>query len=110
MLDLRLYMLQRITAMFMGPFVLGHIAVMIYAIQGGLTTAESLGRTQGGVFWFLFYGSFVIMVSVHAVIGLLVIIHEFRGVKGFALSTITWSICLVFLFMGTRAVSAVTLL
>ena len=56
MLDLRLYMLQRVTALLMAPLVLGHLAVMIYAVQGGLTTAEILGRTQGSVAWFLFYG------------------------------------------------------
>jgi len=47
MLNLRLYMLQRITALLMAPLVIGHLAVMIYAIQGGLSTAEILGRTQG---------------------------------------------------------------
>ena len=32
MLELRLYMAQRITALIMAPLVIGHIAVMIYAI------------------------------------------------------------------------------
>ena len=63
MLNLHLYMLQRITALIMAPLVLGHLAVMIYAIQGGLTVAEILGRTQGSWFWFLFYGLFVLAVS-----------------------------------------------
>ena len=39
MLDLRLYMLQRLTALIMAPLVIGHIAVMIYAVTfagGGL--------------------------------------------------------------------------
>ena len=58
MLDLRLYMLQRLTALIMAPLVIGHIAVMIYAVQGGLSAAEILGRTQGSVFWFSFYGQF----------------------------------------------------
>jgi len=40
MLTLRLYMVQRITALLMAPFVLGHLAVMIFAIQGGLSAAE----------------------------------------------------------------------
>ncbi|AUJ63521.1 succinate dehydrogenase [Aestuarium zhoushanense] len=110
MLNLRLYMLQRLSALFMGPFVLVHIAVMIYAIQGGLSTAEILGRTQGSVFWFLFYATFVIAVSVHSAIGLRVIAHELLGLKGFALSTLTWGICVVLLFMGGRAVTAVTML
>ena len=109
MLDLRLYMLQRLSALFMGPFVMVHIAVMIFAIQGGLGTAEILGRTQGSVFWFLFYAGFVIAASVHSAIGLRVIAHEMLGMKGIALSTLTWGICLVLLVMGGRAVIAVTL-
>jgi len=110
MLDIRLYMLQRLSAVFMAPFVLVHIAVMIYAIQGGLSTAEILGRTQGSVFWFLFYASFVIAVSIHAAIGLRVLAHEMLGLKGFGLTALTWGICAVFLIMGARAVAAVTLL
>ncbi|NCF47144.1 MAG: succinate dehydrogenase, partial [Alphaproteobacteria bacterium] len=56
MLTVRLYMLQRVTALLMAPLVVGHIGVMIYAVQGGLSAAEILGRTQGSVFWFSFYG------------------------------------------------------
>ncbi len=109
MLDLKLYMAQRISAMIMAPLVLGHIAVMIYAVQGGLSTAEILGRTQGSAFWFLFYGTFVIAVSVHIAIGLRVIAHEWLRLTGFWLSTLTWVICLVLLCMGARAVMAVTM-
>lgn len=108
MLDLRLYMAQRITAMVMIPLTIGHLAVIIYAIQGGLTTAEILGRTQGSVFWFLFYGTFVLAVSVHAAIGLRVIAHEWLRLKGVWLSVLTWTVCLVLLVMGARAVLAVT--
>lgn len=108
MLDLRLYMLQRITALIMAPLTLGHIAVMIYAVQGGLTAAEILGRTQGSPFWFLFYGSFVLAVSVHAAIGLRVILHEMAGLKGRSLSVVSWGIAAVLLAMGTQALIAVT--
>lgn len=110
MLDVRLYMLQRISALIMAPLTLGHIAVMIYAIQGGLTTAEILGRTQGSVLWFVFYGTFVIAVSVHAAIGLRVILSEMMRLSRFALSAFTWGTCLILLFMGARAVTAVTML
>ena len=74
MLDIRLYMAQRLSALIMVPLVIGHIAVMIYAVQGGLTVNEILGRTQGSFAWFLFYGSFVVAVSVHGAIGLRVIL------------------------------------
>lgn len=110
MLSLRLYMAQRLSAMVMAPLVLGHIAVMVYAIQGGLTTAEILGRTQGSILWFLFYGSFVVAVSIHAAIGLRVILHETTGLRGAALEAFTYSTGFVLLIMGGRALSAVTLL
>lgn len=108
MLDLRLYMLQRLSALVMGPFVLVHIGIMIYAIQGGLTAEEILGRTQGSVGWFLFYGLFVVAAGLHAAIGLRVIIHEWTGLKGAALTAVMWSIGILLTVMGGRAVLAVT--
>lgn len=108
MLDLRLYMLQRISALIMVPLTLGHIAVMIYAVQGGLTTAEILSRTQGSIFWFLFYGLFVVAVSVHAAIGLRVILHEATGIKGMALTLFMWLVFMLLMVLGWRAVIAVS--
>ena len=108
MLNLRLYMLQRITALLMAPLVLGHLAVMIYAIQGGLSSAEILGRTQGSLAWFLFYGTFVVAVSIHGAIGLRVIFHEWGGLKGIALVVLMWLTGLGLLLLGARAVWAVT--
>jgi fumarate reductase subunit C len=108
MLDLKLYLLQRLTALIMAPLVVGHIAVMIYAIQGGLSAAEILGRTQGSFGWALFYGGFAATVSVHAAIGLRVIVHETLKIKGAALSALTWIAFLGLFYMGARAVWAVT--
>lgn len=109
MLDLRLYMAQRLSAMVMIPLTLGHIAVMIYAIQDGLSAAEILGRTRGSVLWFIFYGLFVLAVSLHAAIGLRVIVHETLGLKGRALDIFMWLAGLLLLVTGLRAVLAVTL-
>lgn len=109
MLDLRLYMAQRLSAMVMIPLTLGHLAVMIYAMRGGLTGGEILARTQGSAFWFLFYGTFVAAVSVHGAIGLRVIVHESFGLRGPALSLLTWGSFLFLFLMGARAVMAVTL-
>lgn len=108
MLNLRLYMLQRITALLMAPLVLGHLAVMIYAIQGGLSAAEILGRTQGSLLWFLFYGTFVVAVSIHGAIGLRTIAVEWGGLKGPALEVFMWLTGLSLLATGARAVWAVT--
>ncbi len=108
MIGLRLYMLQRITALLMAPLVLGHLAVMIYAIQGGLSAAEILGRTQGSVAWFLFYGVFVVAVSIHGAIGLRVVLYEWAGLKGVVLEAAMWAVGGALFAMGTRAVWAVT--
>ena len=109
MLDIRLYTAQRLSALIMVPLVIGHIAVMIYAVQGGLTVNEILGRTQGSFAWFLFYGSFVVAVSVHGAIGLRVISFEWLGLKGRSLTILSWMVFAGLLGLGRRAVFAVTL-
>ena len=109
MLGFRLYLAQRISAMLVAPLVLLHLAVMIYAIQGGLSAEEILGRTQGSLFWGLNYGLFVVAVSVHAAIGLRVVIHETLGTGKAALDALTVFLCGLFLVLGGRAVYAVVL-
>ena len=108
MLNLHLYMAQRLTALIMVPLTIGHLAVMIYAVQDGLSVAEILARTQGSLVWFLFYGSFVFTVSIHAAIGMRAIMFEWLGIKGAVLSVISWGLCLLLLGLGGRAVWAVT--
>ena len=109
MLDLRLYMAQRLSALIMAPLVIGHIAVMIYAVQGGLSAGEILGRTRGSLFWALFYGGFVVAVSVHTAIGIRTIISEWTGLRGAVLNALSWGIFGLLLIMGGRAVLAVTM-
>lgn len=108
MLDMRLYMLQRLSALVMAPLVVGHIAVMIYAIGGGLSAAEVLGRTQGSIGWMMFYGTFVVAVSIHAAIGLRVVLAETIRIGRLPLNLFSWAVCLVLLYMGLSAVHAVT--
>ena len=107
-MSLRLYMLQRITALLMAPLVLGHLAVMIYAIQGGLSAEEILGRTQGSVAWFLFYGLFVVAVAIHGAIGLRTIAQEWGGLRGPVLDLFMWATGTGLFLLGARAVWAVT--
>ena len=109
MLDLRLYMAQRLSALIMAPLVIGHLAMMIYAVQGGLSAGEILGRTRGSMFWALFYGGFVVAVSVHAAIGLRTIISEWTSLRGPLLNGFAWVIFVGLLAMGGRAVLAVTM-
>lgn len=108
MLDLRLYLLQRLSALVMIPLVLGHLGVMVYAVQDGLSAAEILGRTRGSLFWGVFYGLFVLAVSVHASIGVRVIVSETLGLRGAALIWLTGGLFVALFLMGARAVYAVT--
>ena len=106
-MEFRLYLLQRLSALIMAPLVIGHIAVMIYAIQGGLTAAEILGRTQGSLFWGTFYGVFVVAVATHAAIGLRTVANEWLSLQGAALDALTCLVGLGLLALGGRAVFAV---
>lgn len=109
MLDVRLYLAQRITALVMAPLVIGHLAVMIYAVQGGLSGAEILARTQGSVLWALFYGAFVLAAAIHAAIGIRAIAYEVAGIRGTALNLLSLGFGALLLVMGLRAVAAVVL-
>ena len=107
MLGVRLYMAQRISAMVMAPLVLVHLILIVYAVQGGLTAAEILARTKGSLAWALFYGLFVIAASVHAAIGLRVVMHEWAGMDGAALGAVTIATGVALLLPGLYAVLAV---
>jgi len=108
MSEFHLYMAQRLSALIMAPFVLVHIGVMIYAIQGGLSAAEILGRTQGSLFWFAFYGLFVVAVSIHASLGLRTILGEWAGLRGRTRDGAAVLIGLGLFALGAYAVYAVT--
>ncbi|MCP4072800.1 MAG: succinate dehydrogenase [Hyphomicrobiales bacterium] len=109
MIGVRLYLAQRLSAMVMVPLVFGHLAIMIYAIRDGLSAAEILSRTQGSIFWGLFYGLFVIAAAIHASIGLRVLAHEYLKIGNTNLNLLTGLIGSGFLILGARAVIAVTL-
>ena len=110
MLTRRFFILQRLTALIMAPLVLGHLAIMTYAAQGGLSAGEILGRTQGSLAFTGFYGIFVLAVAVHAAIGVRVIAAETLRLRGFALNALGWGVFALLLWMGGMAVHAVTAL
>ena len=109
MTDIQLYMLQRISAILLAPLVLGHVVTMIVAVQNGLSAGEILGRTQGSLWWGLFYGLFVVAVSVHAAIGLRTVAFEWLKLKGRALDLFGWAVFAGLLVLGARAILAVVL-
>ena len=103
-----LYMLQRLSAFLMIPFVLVHIVLMIYAIEGGLSASEILGRTRGSTFWGLYYGIFVFLVSLHGSLGLRTILNESSNFSSRTLTALTISVFLFLLLLGFFSVYAVT--
>lgn len=108
-MNVRLYVLQRASAALMVPLIAIHLVTILYAIHGGLSAGEILGRTRGSVLWGLFYGLFVILAAVHGAIGVRAVAAEWSPLKGRALDLLMWGFGAVLLVLGIRAVAAVVL-
>lgn len=106
--ELKLYMAQRLTAMFMVPFILIHLGLIIYATRDGISAAEILGRTRGSIGWMLFYGLFVVAASIHGTIGIRNIISEMLSWRGRSLELLMGAVAIGLMGIGLRAVWAVT--
>ena len=102
-----LWIAQRASAAVLAVCVAVHLATIIYAVQGGLTAAEILGRTRGNHAWLAFYSVFVIAVSVHAPIGLRAIFLEWLRWRGASRDVVLALFAAVLAWMGMRAVLAV---
>jgi fumarate reductase subunit C len=102
-----MFALQRITALILAPLVLVHLALILYAVEGGLTVAEILDRTRGSIGWALFYGLFVVAAAIHAPIGLRNVFREHFNWRGRSLDIVMALVLLGLLVLGFRAVIAV---
>jgi fumarate reductase subunit C len=100
----RLWYVQRISAAVLALCVLIHLATILYAMQGGISSAEILGRTRGNAVVALFYLLFVVAAAVHAPIGLARISEEWLGWRGRSLNIVMWVLCLLLLGSGVIAV------
>jgi fumarate reductase subunit C len=98
---------QRISAMVLALCVLVHLVVMVYAVRGGLSAAEILGRTQGNWAFGAFYAVFVIACAVHVPVGLANIAREWWGLGEARALLLARLFGLLLLVMGLRAVYAV---
>lgn len=103
----RLYLLQRGTAMVMAPLVIAHLAVIVMAVQGGLTGEEILGRTRGNIAWAAFYSLFVFAAAIHAGIGMQTISREWFGLGNRSATIAGHLFILLLLSLGMRAVFGV---
>jgi fumarate reductase subunit C len=105
--EIKFWVAQRATAVVLALCVLVHLCTMVYAVRGGLTAAEILGRTRGSMAWGTFYSVFVIAAAVHGAIGLRTIAAEWLGWRGDGAELATTVIGLVLTIAGLRAVVAV---
>ncbi len=105
--ETRLWILQRASAVVLAACVLVHLATIVYAVQGGLTAAEILGRTRGNWAWFGFYSVFVLAVSVHAPIGLRAVLTEWLRWRGRSRDAVLVLFAAALAWMGMSAVFAV---
>jgi fumarate reductase subunit C len=102
-----LWAAQRFSAMVLALCVVVHLVTLIYAVRGGLSAAEILGRTQGSAVWATFYTLFVVAVSIHAPVGLRSVLAETFGWRGGLLNVTVTAIALLIAVLGLRAVWAV---
>ncbi len=94
---------QRASAAVLAACVLVHLATILYAVRGGLTAAEILGRTRGSAGLALFYGLFVLATAIHAPLGLRTIARETFGWRGGALDLASAAFALFLAWFGWRA-------
>lgn len=95
---------QRVSAMVLVLCVVVHLGGIIYAVRGGLTAAEILGRTRGNWGFGAFYTVFVVACAIHAPIGVANIVAETTGGRGPSSLVIASVLGLAILAMGLRAV------
>jgi fumarate reductase subunit C len=104
-----LFVAQRLSAVVLALAVTVHLGTILYAVRGGLTAGEILGRTHGSVAFMLLYVVFVLAVAVHAPIGLRTVLREWTPWRGPFLDLALAGFALLLLVLGLVAVYAVTL-
>jgi len=98
---------QRISAMVLMVFVFIHLGLILYAMRGGLTAAEILGRTQGNLALAVFYAVFVLACVIHVPLGLQKIAEEWGGMTPPTAQLLTRGFAALILVLGLTAVWAV---
>jgi fumarate reductase subunit C len=105
--EARLWIAQRATAVVLAVCVVVHLATIIYAVRGGLSAGDVLGRTRGNYAWAAFYAVFVLASAVHGAIGLRVVAMEWLGIRGEVADWTMTVIGVALTITGLRAVAAV---
>ena len=104
-----LWIVQRASAAVLALCVLVHLATLIYAVQGGLTAAEILGRTRGSFAWLAFYTLFVFAITLHVPIGLRAVLGEWLAWRGPSRDLVLVGFGVILAWRGMRAAFGVFL-
>ncbi|MGB7541611.1 MAG: succinate dehydrogenase [Burkholderiales bacterium] len=102
-----LWFAQRASAAALALCVVVHLITIVYAVRGGLSAAEILGRTRASGGWLAFYTLFVLAVSVHAPIGLRAVAIEWLGWRSASRDWAALAIGVALAAAGLRATWAV---
>jgi len=105
-LSAALFVAQRATAAILAVAVTVHLATIIYAVRGGLTAAEILGRTRHNGWFLALYLVFVLAVAVHAPIGLRNVAREWTAWRGRSLDMALAAFAAVLAILGISAAFA----
>lgn len=103
-IEAKLWYWQRASAMALALFVIVHLATMAWAVRGGLSAAEILGRTRGSWLAGAFYGVFVMAAAVHAAIGLATIAQEWLALRAGPARAVAAAFAFAIAVLGLRAV------
>ena len=107
--QVRLWYWGRISSMVLAFCVLVHLAIIVYAVRGGLSGAEVLARTHGSLAFGLFYTVFVLACVVHVPLGLARIVREELGWRERNVNLLAVVAALLLLVLGLRSVYGVVL-
>ena len=107
-METRLWLAQRASAAVLALCVAVHLATMILAVRGGLSAADILARTRASFGWGGFYAVFVVVVSIHAPLGLRTVAGEWLGFRGRAADVVFALFGAALLGLGAWAIAAVT--
>lgn len=103
----KLWYAMRLSSVVLAVCVLVHVVTIIYAVRGGLSAAEILGRTHGNWLVGAFYGVFVLACAVHVPLGLVAVAEEWLRLRERSALIAAQIIGLLILAMGLRAVYGV---
>lgn len=79
MTELRLFFVQRLSALLLAALGLLHLGVVVFALRRGVSAAAILERTGSSPLWPVFYGVFAVVAATHVALGLRTLVNETFG-------------------------------